>query len=69
MSAKRIRKFHRHVAKPTKPDNADFLSLANLPVSERGVCRYAGAQERRDCGRIQIPGYAKNERLVNNDCL
>ena len=63
MSAESTRKFHGHMAKSAEADNADFLPLANLPVPERGVGCYAGAQERCDCRRIQIAGHVKYERV------
>src|SRR5260370_15756372 len=69
MSTERARKFHRHVTESTETDNTDFLTFADLPVSERRIGCYAGTQERRDCRRVQIGGYPKHERLINDDCF
>src|SRR6476646_3113866 len=62
-------KFYRHMAEPAKTDHADFLALANAPVTHRRVRRDSSAKQRRSSSDIQIRGDAQNEMFIDNDAF
>src|ERR1700724_2224537 len=43
--AKSMGKFHAHVPQATKPDNADLLSFADLPMAQRRIGGDAGTEK------------------------
>src|SRR5712691_11229829 len=67
--SERVSKFYRHVAKPAKTNHADFLALADAPVTHRRVRRDSSAKQRSRAGDIQIRRDAQNEMFIDNDAF
>src|SRR5437764_6615572 len=69
MRSESLGKFHAHMPEAAQANNANLLSLANVPEPQRRICRNAGAQQRRCAGKIQLVGDAQNERLAHHDTV
>src|SRR6266487_3232840 len=62
-------KFYRHVPQSAETDHANFLVLGDAPVMHRGVGRDAGAEQRRDCGEIEVGGDAQDKVFIDDDAF
>src|SRR6266536_4999361 len=69
MRSESLRKLHAHVPEAAQANNADLLSLANVPVPQRRICRNPGAQQRRCTGKVQLVGDAQYERLAHHNAV
>ena len=69
VGAESIGEFHSHMTEAAQADNANFLSLPNLPMLKRRVGRDACAQQRCGRGQIELIGNAQDETLVHHDAF
>lgn len=59
--------FYAHMSETAESDDPDFLARADLPMTERGIGRDAGAEQGRDSGEIEIFGNAQCEVFIDHD--
>ncbi len=64
MRAHRLRQFDAHVPQPTEADDADLFAWPRAPLAQRRIGGDAGAQQRRDPGRIEVFRHAQHEVLI-----
>src|SRR5258706_795832 len=69
VSAEGMGKFHPHVPKPAKADDADFLSFADLPMAQRRIRGDARAKKRCCAGGIQSIAHPQDIVFVYNDAV
>src|SRR5438270_13951696 len=62
-------KFYRHVPQSAETDHANFLALGDAPVMHWGVGRDAGAEQRRDCGEIEVGGDAQDKVFIDDNAF
>src|SRR6267154_765791 len=67
--AESVGELQAHVAEATEPDDAHFLSLADLPMMQGRVGGNAGAKQRRGAGRVKALRYTQHERFVHHNTL
>ena len=65
--AERVCELERHVSKSAESHDADFLTAADLPFSQRRIGRDPRAQKRRRSREIKFIRKSKHEILIDHD--
>ncbi len=67
--AKGYGELHAHMTEAAQTDDGYLMSLADLPVTERGVGRDARTKQGRCCGQVEFVGDVQDKVFVNYDGL